>query len=483
MKKELSSEQRPAVIAHQVSALQASGFRCSRLSLQLSGVTAFQILFSFAVQWVIIAHLGASVDADALFAGYTIPQVIISLGIDSLVFVLVPLLASRSEADLVESGWQLFIGIGVTFLALAIVLRAATPLLIHLMVPGLSTAGKQLATALAKIQVLSIVGAACYALLTSLYQVRNRFLLPALCVLLASMAGLGLLLWKLPSRGVYLAAWIQLLINTLPALLLLPVLGPIGPFRLNIGLIKQVFRALRPLVLGAAYYRSGIFVDRLLASFLMPGSIVIQDMCGRVHIAIARMINQGLVTPVVPVLSRLAENRKWDEFRAVVRVKALNMFLINATILAGIVLGGFAVRHILPAAVLRHVLGNLSPQTTTKLVAVFLASSGLVLFSGLSHIFATAYYSEGDTVTPTKIGAVSYTVGLLLKVVGFFTAGLIGIALATSLHSLLYAYVLWCFLEPGKISSAVGGKRNLSSELSTRRPSLNISLRARVSKP
>ena len=79
--------------------------------------------------------------------------------------------------------------------------------------------------------------------------------------------------------------------------------------------------------------------------------------------------------------------------------------------------------------------------------------SGLPLGSSLSHTFATAYYARGDTATPTKIGIVVYTIGLALKVAGFFLGGLTGIAVAISVYNILYAAALWYRLNPQHVNA------------------------------
>ncbi len=49
------------------------------LTLRISGITAFQIFVSFVIQWLVIAKPGLSRQADALYAGGTIPQIVTSL--------------------------------------------------------------------------------------------------------------------------------------------------------------------------------------------------------------------------------------------------------------------------------------------------------------------------------------------------------------------------------------------------------------------
>jgi peptidoglycan biosynthesis protein MviN/MurJ (putative lipid II flippase) len=77
--------------------------------------------------------------------------------------------------------------------------------------------------------------------------------------------------------------------------------------------------------------------------------------------------------------------------------------------------------------------------------------SGVLLGSGLNHTFMNSYYAAGNTVIPTKIGVYTYTLGVALKIAGFFLAGLTGIAFAISLSTLVQAVLLFSFLQPQRL--------------------------------
>lgn len=422
------------------------------LGFRLSVITGLQILVSFAMQWYVVAQLGAGVQTDALYAGNTLPQVVTSLGIDTLTFVLVPLLAPKSEKELRENGWQLLIGILSVFSVLALVLHFVMPLLTPILVPGLSVQGRALATGLSRIQILSIVGSACYAVVSALYQVRHRFIWPLLTMLTATAIGIALLAWKIHTYGVVLAAWVQVFIVTLPPLLQLRILGRFSRFRFDFSLLKHALRRMKPLVYGAMYYRTNFIVDRLLASFLAPGSIVILDLAQRVQAAIVRILNQGIVTPIIPRLANLAEAGDWESFRALYRRKSLQMLLTNCALVATVAL--VLIVHpklgvVLPTT---HFMGNLTPEAVNRLLAVFLYMSGVMLGGSLNHTLMNSYYAASNTVTPTKIGVATYTLGIGMKLAGFFLMGLTGIALAISISTLVQTVLLYGYLRPHRLA-------------------------------
>ncbi len=412
------------------------------LSVQLSFLTALQLCFSFGIQAYTLYRLGVGVQTDALATGFTIPQVTMIVAVEMLTLVLVPLLAATPEPELLQNGWQLFLGFGGLSSALTILVLLATPLLIRLIVPGFSSQEQQLAISLARIQVFSIVGAACYAVLTSLHQVRGRFLRPVAALLASHVLGALILVYKVHSTDVRLIAWVQLMLNTLPAICLLSILRSPKHFKADFAIVRTVLRGMRPLCLGAAYFRTSTIPDRIMASFLGPGSIVMLDFVNRTYGAVERIINQGVVTPVVPELARLYKAGNIAGFYKLYRSKVVHIIALSASILgAGIIVFGLAMKpdlfgswHSLP--------GRLSTSKITAIAVLFLYMSGRLLFSGASHTAASAFYAAGNWTEPTKINAFTYTAGLVARVAGFFVAGLAGIAVSVSLYIALNLFLL-----------------------------------------
>ena len=419
-----------------------------RLSVKLSLLTALQIFFSFLIQWYVVARLGAGIQTDALSAGYTLPQVVSMLAVEPLGFVLVPLLSVQSEQDHRRSCWEVSLSVAGFFGVLCAVLFVVTPFVIPFIVPGLPAAGKALAASLSRIQALAVFGFAMTTTLMCMWQARNRFVWPAVAMLLPYILGLTLLVWKLPVYGIHLAAWVQVLTAIGPSLLLVAILGRPQRAHISWDFFAIGYRRLRPLVLGAAYYKTGTIVDRFLASFLPPGSIVILDLVQRTYGAVERIINQGLVTPMVPQLSRLAGQRAWRQFRDVHRRRVLHMALINAGMFLVLVATWFKWDQLV-ALVPARSFGHLTPAAISTIATVFVFMSGRLLFSNLGHALTTAFYAQGDTTKPAKIAAFAYTLGVGAKVGGFWIAGIKGIALALSFTSFMNCVLLVVFLKPG----------------------------------
>ncbi len=410
-----------------------------RLGVSLSLLTAGQLLTSFGIQWYTIAHLGAGSHTDALYAGSTLLQLCSAVVLDQVSFVLVPLLAAREERERRALAWPLFVGIGSLFVLVTMLLYGVAPYLVPLMAPGFSEPTALLAVELARIQLLALLGAACFTVLSALYQARNRFLWPSGAVLICSLLGWGALVAGLSTLGVRLAAWVQVLLWCGPALLLLPGLGHWSPWTVaHHVVLYDLWLRVRPLLLSAAFVRTGFVVDRLLTSFLAAGSLVLLDVTWRVMAALVRIFNQGLLTPAVPTLATLANGARWHEFIELCRARLWWMGGAGAT----------ASALLIALAMLGRSFGDdlsslgVTVETLSTIHTILVAGAGLLLFGGLNQVLVNAFYAEGETRVPAKVEIGTSVAGLALKGIGFMMGGLIGIAVATSIQYALSSVVL-----------------------------------------
>lgn len=414
----------------------------SRLSIQLSLLTGLQILFSFGMQWYVVTYYGAGFQTDALYTGWTVPQVLVTILIDTASVVLIPALSRCHEDEVHSHGWMLFLIMGVGFLGISWILFLLMPLIIPLIVPGFSAAAKQLAISLSRIQVFGLAGTGCYAILSALYQVRNKFIWPSLSVLLAAATNWGFVVWALPRFGIVSAAWGQVLFSSLPALLLLPILGRLRMQRWEIATVKRGWEQIRPIVFLKAYSMTSMPFDRFLASFLAPGSVVTFELVWRFYSSVVRVLSKGILTPFFPRLSRMAHAEGWHDFLAVYRRQSRIMLGTSLLIVGGVSALAVAGLLAIPAMPLGRVVGSLTAQDLTRICAVMISMSGMLPFIGVSNSQVNAYYAMGDTRTPAKIGFVVQTIGILFRIAGFLLGGLIGMAIAVSCWAGVYCIVM-----------------------------------------
>lgn len=420
-----------------------------RLGLALSVVTISQLASSFGIQWYTVVQLGAGAETDALYAGATLPQIVMVIMIQPFGFVLTPMLSVRDESQRRAAGWWLFWFVAVLCAFIALILVLLAPLAVPWTVPGFSSSTVQLSVELTRIQTVGVVGAGCEVVLSSLYRAGHRFIWPALSVLLSSLVGWAVLILGIQSGGVTLAAWVQVLTYAGPILFLIPSIGryPSGDRAGIGGILRELWCQTRPLMASAAFCRTGFVVDRFLTSLLAPGSVVVLELVLRIQTAMVRIFNEGVTTPLVPLLSTLSDRRSWQAFQKQYRDRFLYLSLISLVAVVALVTGALLAYDLYQTEDETVIVGTLRPQDLKQFVIILVGSMGVLMFGSINHLFMSAFFAQGDTKTPTKIQVLTTSIGIVLKGLGFLFAGLLGITVAISVSYLFEGVLLGVLLH------------------------------------
>ena len=80
---------------------------------------------------------------------------------------------------------------------------------------------------------------------------------------------------------------------------------------------------------------------------------------------------------------------------------------------------------------------------------LLMALGGQWIGGGVGAVTTVAYYARGDTLTPTRLGVITFTLYLPLKVWAFFAWGTVGLAVTTSLFFLANAVLQVLLLNRG----------------------------------
>ena len=405
-------------------------------------MSAVSIGITFFFQWYVLIRLGPGVETDALFAGTTIPQLVLTVISGSLMHVLIPLLAGESEDQLRHDAWAFLVLVGGLFGLLGILLYIAAPWWVPLTVPGFSEAGKTLTVELTRIQLIGMVFTAINGVQWAAYHARQQFLWAEFTPILSSAFALLLLIWALPRFGVIAAAWIGTMRIGVQTLLLAPGMGiPVRP-NLKNAAIQQAWKRIKPLLLGTAYYKTDPLVDRFLLSTASSGSLSLYYLAQQIYGAASQVLSKAITAPLVPVLSMLHKTGDRDGFRRVYYRKLLTMAIISIAGLLALVLIG----HETLTLLLGH--GNISTSNITQLWWIMIWLGGMFTGGAMGQVCSSSFYARGDTITPTRISMLSYTVYIPSKVFAFYFWGVVGLAIVTSVYYLVnLSFLLYLFTK------------------------------------
>jgi peptidoglycan biosynthesis protein MviN/MurJ (putative lipid II flippase) len=398
-------------------------------------------MLAVLLPWYVVTRLGVGAHTDAFFASGALPQLIFVVVSFSVGHVLIPLLATEEEKTFRRDAWGFFLGVTGFFTLLALVLGVTAGFWVPLLVPGFSSQAKQLTVTLSRIQLLAMIGNAAVAVLWSVYFARQRFIWAELSSVLANVLALLYLFWLLPVQGVAAAAWATSLNLVLKVLLLMPVLGRWQRPQWDSDAMKEAWRRVKPFLFGQTYSRTDPLIDRFLTSLSVAGNLSMLYIGQQIYSAINLVITKAISTPTVPRLAIAAKSRDWPRFRHIYRGRLV--WMIAITIVSAILLLIFG------QPVLRLLIGHggITAGNVRTLWWIMIALLGVMVGGTVGQVTSVAFYAMGDTKTPTNLFILTFTIYIPIKVLVFMRYGLIGLAVATSVHLVLNFLLQLAVLE------------------------------------
>lgn len=399
-------------------------------AIQLGALSLTNIGFAFLFQWYVLIQFGPGMETDALFAGMTLPKLVLVVISGSLMHVLVPILAGEDEYHLRHDAWGFFVLVGGLFGLLATVFYVTAPWWVPLTIPGFNEAGKALTVELTRVQLIGMVFAAINGVQWAAYHARQQFIWAEFTPVLSSIFALLLLIVALPRFGMIAAAWVSTLSIIFQTLLLFPGMGkPVWP-DLKKPVISEAWQRIRPLLLGTTYYKTDPLIDRFLLSTATSGSLSLYYLAEQIYGAVSQVLNKAIAAPMVPILSKLYKAGDAENFR---HVYYRNLLHVGAISLAGLLIVGLFGQALLSLLI---GFGNVTASNLEYLWWIMIWLGGIFVGGSLGQISTTSFYSCGDTKTPTRISMITFTVYVPCKVIVFYLFGVKGLAISTSIYYL-----------------------------------------------
>jgi putative peptidoglycan lipid II flippase len=413
--------------------------------LNLGVLSAFNVGLAFFFHWYLLTRLGPGVETDALFAGMTIPQLALAVINGSIIHVLVPILSGESIESRRRDSWFFFYLIGGAFGVLSLLLYLTAGVWVLWVIPGFDSAATELTIELTKIQLIGLLFYALVGVQTAACHAADRFVFAELVQLLVNLAALLALAYFLPRVGISAAAWIATSRALVHLVLLAPALG--WPMRLAAGGSAAVaaWARIKPLIIGNAYFKSDLLVDRLLLSSATSGSISLFHLSQQIYQAAGQVINKSIAAPMVPALA--IHFKAGDGF-------ALQKLFLRRLFLA-MTLGAAGLFLLITAGedVLWLFLGGdgLDEGDVNRLWWIMIWLAGTFIGAIGGQICASTFYACGDTVTPTTMSVITFTIYIPLKIFAYYEWGVPGLAVLTSVYFMANFLIQIVLLKRNKI--------------------------------
>ena len=420
--------------------------------------TLISRLLGYVRDMVLASFFGAGMVADAFIAAFRIPNLLRRLfGEGSLSIAFIPvfteIMIKGDKADghrLAVSALKLLM---VVLSLVTIIGIMAAPLIIKMIAPGFADEPEKMALTivLTRLMFPYLIMIGTVALCMGILNVLGHFAAPAMAPVLLNLSmisavfGVSFFSDSQTVRVLGLAGGV-LVGGVLQLALQLPFLATRGiRFWKRSGLwhpaMKKVGVLLLPTIFGAAVYQINILVGTLLASLLAEGSVSYLYYADRLVQFPLGIFGQATATAVLPSLSRQAAGKDYaglaDTFG---HAMSLVLFITIPAMVGLIVLRE-------PIVALLFQRGAFDEQATRLTsMALLYYVLGLWAFSAV-RIVVSVFYALKDTRTPVITASISIATNLVLGVVLMGPLKHGGLALATSVASMVNLVLMVCLLR------------------------------------
>jgi putative peptidoglycan lipid II flippase len=431
--------------------------------------TLLSRIMGFIRDMVTAWFFGAGFLTDAFFVAFRIPNILRRLLAEgSLSIAFVPVFTEAIANNGKEEAFQMARSavrlLSIILVAVTVIGILAAPFIVRLMAPGFEGEKFTLTLLLTRIMFPYVFFICLVALCMGILNVLGHFAAPALSPVLLNLSIIGAVFLISPhlDQPVFGLAFGVLIGGALQLCLQIPFLihkcfffwkkAPL----FHPGL-KKMFQMMGPAVFGAAVHQINIFIGTLLASLLPEGSVSFLYYADRLVEFPLGIFAISTSVAALPSLARQASDKNMPALKnTFAHAMNFTLFITFPAMVGLMVLTR-------PIVTLLFERGAFDPQSTDMTVyALMCYAAGLWAFAAVRVIVST-FYALLDTQTPVKMATVSIIVNIILSLslMGPMKHG--GLALATSLSSMLNVFLLLWALR-GKIG-AIGLKKIIESVL------------------
>lgn len=391
-------------------------------------VVTINLILQFLFQWYIITSLGASINTDALFGAMALPQFILVVLSGSLTMVLIPLIAKHKDNEFLEESWNYFQAVGLLFIGIALLLLVTTQWWVAWILPGFKGAHFQLTLNLARIQVIAMIFSALLSVVWAIHSAKGNFFTIEYTSIIANIIAFVLLIIFIKPMGVYAVAWISVLRVILQVFFLARIMGPYRKPNFNSSSYKETWKKLKPLMAGNIYYKTDTLVDRYLTSKGVSGELTLLNLAQQLYLTINSILVKVLVNTMIPEMAKANAAGDEKKYNRILKKRLIISFACGTICLIAMLLIG--------QWILAFVFSfkKFTTADVYKLWWLLVLLAGYLIGGLVGSVTSGSFYAKGDTTTPTKIGAVLFTIYMPVKIFCYLKFGIIGLAISISIY-------------------------------------------------
>ena len=414
-----------------------------RSSLVVGIISLMGGLTGILVDTSIAAHLGLSKSSDTFFVAFTIPYIITNLLYATSQSALVPFFAGLEARHSPQELWRGF-SYAVTLIlsglgGIALVGALGAPWLVRGIAPGLDPAQSAYAAQLARWLFLIIVPAGLAEVIRSFLLSQHRFALPSAAGFFRNITVILSILLLFDEYGEYSIVMGYLagyLVQVSVVGIQLAVAFPVR-FSLTLAGSGEAFRNLRGAgtaqMGGAVAWQAVTVVERIIASFLPPGTLTALNWGFKIMSTMAELLAGSVGTVALPALSRAVARREREEERRTIRdTLEISLVVVSPAVVFSLLLDQNIMRLVFER-------GSFTAESTALMARIFFYYSLSLVFFSFVRVLTFYLFARHEAGAYFRLCLLLYSLNVAfdLLYVGAFRLGAVGIPLG-----LLTAYIV-----------------------------------------
>jgi putative peptidoglycan lipid II flippase len=399
----------------------------------------------FLRDMLIAKNFGAGMYTDAYNIAVTIPETIFTLVGLAISTAFLPTL-SKIKAENGQKDMYVFANniINILFiisLILFIVTSIFSKELVFILARGFSEEASLLAIKLTRITLINLLFLSVNACFTSLLQVNEDFIIPAI---LGLFFNLPMIIYLLVFRNydIFGLTIANVIGNLFRVTVQVPSLIKHGyKYKFTINLrdkrLKAIFILIIPVIIGAGANTLNMVVDKNIASSLKVGSVSALDYAQKLIFFINSIITTSIASVVYPLMANMRNNNDKDGFVEILKKSIIYLALLLIPITVGIAIFDRDIVKIV------YERGKFTEYAVNLTTLSLLGYSFGIFFTGIRDILNSTLFSMGQTKITTINGIIGVAINIIFSISLSRYIGIVGIAMASVIAMAVTAILLF----------------------------------------
>lgn len=395
---------------------------------------------------VFAKYYGTGFISDAFFAATRIPTQLVDIILSSaIVSTFIPIFNEilqkdgKEKANSFANNFVNFVGIIAT--AISIIGIVFAPQVVNILASGFDTQTFNLTVELIRITFPMVIFTAIAYSFVGLLQSYGQFNIPAAISAVSNLVIIVFLLLFREQFGIHGLAVCMLIAWLLQVAIQIPYAKKFGyPFSLKINFkdnnIKRVFILAIPVFISTAVLPINNLVSMNLASGMENNALSAMEYAYKLYVVISGVFTYAIGNIIFPEMSRANADNNKEEYKQII-LKALRLM---SYVLLPLTIGIMIFRTDIVSTIYER--GEFNAVSTMNTSAVLLYYAIGIIGAGIVEIMNKAFYAKQDTKSPLIAGIIMVVLNIILCITFAKLFGVIGLALATSITSIVNAIVL-----------------------------------------